>query len=100
MSAEPISPTVATLTWQPPDPENRNGRVRGYSIIRVTLPTGDLHQLMTNNSEMVLEDLHPYTNYFVVIAAKTVSLGPFSPQEFINMPEAGEMITIIIIRFS
>jgi hypothetical protein len=97
VSAEPISPTVAQLTWQPPDPENRNGRVREYSIIRVTLPTGDLHELMTSNSEMVLEDLHPYTNYFVIIAAKTVYLGPFSPQEFINMPEAAPSAPVQII---
>ena len=90
MSADAIPPTTAKLTWQPPDPENRNGHVREYSIIRVTLPNGDLHQLKTNQMNMVLKDLHPYTNYFFIIAAKTVSLGPFSPQVFLNMPEAGK----------
>ena len=89
VTTEVLSPTVARLTWQPPDPENRNGRIREYSIVRVTLPIGILHQLMTSSTEMVLDDLHPYTVYFVVIAARTVSLGPFSHQVFFNTPEAG-----------
>ena len=89
VTAEALSPTVAKFTWQPPDLDSRNGRIREYSIILVTLPQGNLHQLMTINSELVLDNLHPYTEYFVVIAARTISIGPFSPQVFVNTPEAG-----------
>ena len=89
VTAEALTPTVARFTWQPPDLENRNGRIRKYSIILVTLSTGDFHQLVTINSELVLDNLHPYTDHFVVIAARTISIGPFSPQVFVNTPEAG-----------
>ena len=85
-----ISPTVANLSWQPPALENRNGLIREYSIIRVTLPIEDLHHFWTNALHMLFTDLHPYTNYFFVVAAKTVSLGPFSQQVFLDMPESGE----------
>ena len=87
---EALSPTVAKLTWKPPAPEHRNGRVREYSVIRVTLPSGDLQELKINQREIVFNDLHPYTTYFFLVAAKTVSLGPFSPQVFVNMPQTGE----------
>ena len=90
VTAEAISPTLAKLTWEPPDPEHRNGRVQEYAIIRVILHSGELQELVSSNTEMVLEDLHPYTKYFFLVAARTVSLGPFSLQEFLHMPEAGE----------
>lgn len=100
VTAVAMSPTVAKLTWQPPAPEHRNGRVHEYSIIRVTLPNGDLQELKTDKMEIVFKGLRPYTSYFFIIAAKTVSFGPFSPQEFLTMPEAGEHLITLNLSLS
>ena len=90
VTAKALSSTVAKLMWQAPNAESRNGMIREYSVVKVTLPSGDLEELITNETYLDFHRLRPYTNYFFVVAARTVSLGPFSNQTFLSMPEASK----------
>lgn len=100
VTAKALSSTVAKLQWQPPNAENKNGVIREYSVVKVTLPSGDLEELITHETYLDFHRLQPYTNYFFVIAARTIALGPFSKQTFLSMPEASKTFQKLLLRLS
>ena len=44
-----------------------------------------------NSSSFTLEELHPYYEYTISIAAVSVGVGPFTAPERIQMPQAGSV---------
>ena len=89
VTAEAVSPTVFTLTWQPPLAEDVNGVVRRYTVNVTELESGGVEQYFTTELNITVESRHPFYRYRYTVAAETVGLGPFSDPNVIHMPEAG-----------
>ena len=90
ISAIALNATTLNITWQPPDPANQNGIIRSY-VVAVFSPDSDTsQQLESNESHIVLYNLHPFYSYSFFIAAETVGPGPFTEIFSIQMPPAGE----------
>ena len=88
--ATPESPTSATLTWDPPLPENQNGPITGYFINITTVESGYTFVTSSTSTSASLDTLRPFTTYICVIAAQTsVGIGPYSQPITVMTPEAG-----------
>ena len=90
VTAEAITPTVLVLKWQPPLAEDVNGVVRSYAVNITELETGRLNQYLSSDLNITVEMLHPFYRYRYIVAAETISLGPFTDPSVIHMPEAGK----------
>ena len=86
-----IAPNATTLniTWQPPLPTHQNGIVRSYMVTVFSIESETSDQLITDQSYLVLYNLHPFYTYSFIIAAVTVGPGPSSEIFTIQMPSAG-----------
>ena len=73
-----VSSRMSTLSWDPPNYEDRNGVITGY-VINVTNTRRNETLQYTSNTTLTLSTLSPYTTYYCVVAARTsVGTGPFS----------------------
>ena len=92
MTVLPHSVTASslTLTWQPPSVENLNGIIRQYIVQIVETDTGRTLTIASNNTEVTVEDLHPFYIYICRIAAETVELGPYSAPITVQLNEDGK----------
>ncbi len=72
-------PYSILLSWDPPQPEDKNGRIVRYAIDVTRKNTGQNFQLFTTQTSFNIENLVPYTVYTFMIAASTnAGSGPFS----------------------
>ena len=81
------------VMWDPVPEFNRRGIVRAYDItIRPDLPLWPVQSFIDTNGNMFKEigGLQPYTNYSIVMAAKTVAWGNFSEPVLIITGEGGK----------
>ena len=80
------------LSWDPPRPEEQNGVIISYVINVTEAGSGASFQLVAStNTSRVVSNLQPFTTYdFLIAAATTVGLGPFSRLLTIQTPEDGE----------
>ena len=84
-----LNPTSVLISWQPPLPEHRNGIIVGYAVQMIGLNSDDNMDFpLTNDTEMIIEELHPFYAYRFSIAAVTVGLGPFSTAVTQKLPES------------
>jgi receptor-type tyrosine-protein phosphatase Q len=70
-----------TLTWDLPDPSQRNGLITGYNISITSLDSlfEDPQEFFTESRYLTVDSLNPHTDYICIIAANTyVGIGPFS----------------------
>ena len=88
-----ITPNATTLdiTWQPPGLAHQNGIIRGYVLTVFSIEGGTSQQLNSNESHLVIYNLHPFYTYSFHIAAVTVGPGPFSEIFSIQMPPTGKL---------
>ena len=59
-----------------------------YSVSETGITEQVLH--MSAQTNLTLEDLHPFYTYTFIIAAVTIDQGPFSEMFSFQMPQAGE----------
>jgi len=65
--------------WEPPASEEQNGELGEYSIILHVDKEGEFQEHLSEEEFIMLEDLKPYTEYGVMVAASTQEgLGPYS----------------------
>lgn len=76
--------------WEPPPPEHHNGEIREYRINVTEVETGNMLQYTTEDTEIIITDLHPYYRYVCTVTAVTVSEGPYSANITARTHEAGE----------
>lgn len=78
------------LSWDLPRSEDRNGKIIRY-IINVTVDkTGDMIQLFTNQTFVLIDNLQPFTIYICLLAAETQGgIGPFSAAYIVTTPDDG-----------
>ena len=106
-SAATIASDFLTLTWVPPPFEETNGVIQYYSIRVTELETGQLFNLRSNVTNITLTNLHPYYTYQCRIAARTISLGPYSDPITIQLLEEGNAFefctkiqdNVLVIKF-
>ena len=94
-SLEAVNPNSLLLVWLPLTSQFANGIIENY-VIRVyerNAITGvGLRniEVSTNTTHQNIDDLHPYYNYLINLAAETViGIGPFSNDYNITTPEDG-----------
>ena len=80
ISVDVVSSVVISVTWNPPLAQDQNGIIFSYTIWLQEIVTGQttLFEREGHHSQLVIDNLHPYYEYDVSVAAETVELGPFS----------------------
>ena len=91
-----ISSQDLNLTWLPPPFEKQNGLIQYYTIDVTELETGLTNNTNSYLTSVLLENLHPFYNYKIVIRAVTIAPGPISTAYYITMPEAGKLLLVIV----
>ena len=86
MSVTILSPYSLLVSWGPPPIEKQNGQIVFYTVSVMSGVSTDFYEATEHQIE--LEDLHPYFEYDISVAATTVATGPFSSEISVNMPEA------------
>ena len=80
-----------SISWSPPEPQDINGVIRGYTVTLLEMDTLESITDTTNQTSITLSSLIPSFTYVYTVAARTVSLGPASPEMNITMPEDGKL---------
>ena len=92
----PQDPRTLLLTWQPPVDEHGNGIITGYVINITETETETQFQLVTEQTSIIVDSLHPFYTYSCIVAAKTViGIGPFTVEVDVEMPEAGRYCILL-----
>ena len=79
LEAKVVSSRMSTLSWDPPNYEDRNGVITGYVINVTHTRRNETLQYTSNTTALTLSTLSPYTTYYCIVAARTsVGTGPFS----------------------
>jgi len=86
----PQSATLAEINWNPPLLEDQNGIIVSYTLVVTRMDSGSERELRTDNTSIVVVDLHPFSMYQIIIAAETIGLGNFSNPVSFEMPEASK----------
>lgn len=92
LSATSVNATTLLLKWLPPSQEEQNGIIVEYAITLTELSTNTSVDFVSisNSTETVINDLHPYYRYSVRVAAATILSGPLGDAVTIQMPESGK----------
>ena len=97
MEAVSVNSRALSLTWSPPPPEDQNGIIRNYLVNISVVESGEhFHQLTSNATVLVIDELHPYYTYSCIVAALTVGTGPFTEVTTVQLPEDGMLNNIDI----
>ena len=89
LTDEEIGSRTVLLSWEPPEFELRNGRVREY-LIRVTHNRTRLQYTITSSStQYLLQSLLPFHTYIFEVAAVTIGIGPYTNQLIVTLLEDG-----------
>ena len=84
--------------WDPPLADERNGLITEYVLNVTEADSGDIFQLLSPTTMLVVDILQPFTTYYFIIAASTVvGHGPFSTIVTLQMPEDGKKYTIYFL---
>ena len=89
LSGVPVSPTSIHLTWDPPELEHHNGEIDGYLINITEIETGVFTQHFSNQTQITIDNLHPFFTYHCYVTAVTVGEGPYTDLVTVITDEAG-----------
>ena len=79
--------------------DEQNGLITGYIVNVTEANSGEIIQLFSPTTMLVINILKPFTTYYFIIAASTVvGHGPFSMVVTVQMPEDGMLVIVISIR--
>lgn len=90
VTVNPLNATSATVSWSPPPPEHQNGIIQSYTIRVEGVHTQEDFDLSTNSTEVVVGNLRPFYSYRFIVAAITISHGPYSAPITVAMPSQGQ----------
>ena len=84
------------LTWDSIPFENQNGIIR-YYLVNVTEEETNINfELFAYSSNLIVQDLHPYYTYHILVAAFTIDKGPYSMEVIYQLDEDGNMYKNVI----
>ena len=78
-----------SLTWESPPAEHVNGVLRHYTVVYLEQDTSLEFSATSNTTSLQLMDLHPHFTYVMRVRAETVSPGPFSDTQSVQLQEDG-----------
>ena len=79
------------MTWSLPLASERNGDIIGYRAQITEILSSMTITMDTTNTQIMWNDLHPFYEYTVRVAAKTsAGLGTHTQNRSVEMPEACE----------
>ena len=96
VTADEVASMYLTLTWNAPPFEETNGIIRYYMIRVSELETGTSFFVTSNETEVIIPELHPYYTYECNVAAYTIDLGPYSTSITIQLLEEGENTHVLL----
>ena len=89
MNAAASSSRSVSISWSPPQRDQRNGIVL-YYLVTLTSTTGSITRNVSSVQQTVsISGLSPYTDYNCTVQAETIGVGPPSPVVQISTPEDG-----------
>lgn len=88
-SGIPLDSTSIHITWDPPLSDDHNGVIREYRVNVTQIATEYFTQLVTNQTQIIIEDLKPYHIYHCHVSAITVDEGPYTTAITVLTEEAG-----------
>ena len=80
------------ISWSQPPSKEQNGIIRSYIVNIIITKTGQQIQRTTTNTAITAENLHPYYNYRISVAAVTVATGPYSAVHSLQTEQDGKHI--------
>lgn len=89
-SVTAVTSTTLTLAWEPPPLEQINGIIRNYVVTITEIETGRVFTVASNNTQVTVENLHPFYTYACRVAAETIGVGPYSNQILVQLDEEGK----------
>ena len=97
--ARAVSSRMFTLTWYPPNFEDRNGIIIGYTINLTNTRRNDTLLYSSNTTALTLSTLSPYTTYYCTVAARTsIGTGPFTAVLTLLTPQDGKKLYFPIVE--
>ena len=92
VSVSAINSTSLLLVWVAPSMELQNGIIRQYYVNLTSTELGTYTLISVQNTQQTtLNNLNPYYNYQIRVAAFTIGIGPYSTEVTIQLPEAGQL---------
>ena len=85
-----LSSTSLFISWSPPPPETQNGIISEYRVNITESETESVMSLVTFNTQISVQFLHPFYTYMCVVSAVTIAEGPASEEVVIRTPEDGK----------
>ena len=90
LTVSDVRSTSFTLSWLPPEEEDRNGIIESYVVVCLVINTGSSHAVNTSLTVLYLSMLHPYYQYNCSVAAMTiVGAGPNTEPLIVRTLEDG-----------
>ena len=88
LTVRAVNPRTITMSWDPPQPDQRNGIIQRYAVNITTLTDQQtvFHSLLTSTSHTV-DSLRPYSSYSCAVAAETGAGRGSHITQIIHMPE-------------
>lgn len=84
--------TSLTLSWNPPPPQHHNGVITEYLVTVLGLSTLTSTSLTTNDTELTVTGLVPYSGYEVTVAAFTSEgSGPHTDPFLLQTEQDGKL---------
>ena len=85
-----VTALSAVVTWKPPSKSSLNGNLTKYSVILKESDGKDFKYSDINEGETEFQDLKPFTEYLVQVAAcNSAGCGPMSPDLTFTTLQAG-----------
>ncbi len=84
-----LGPSSIHITWDPPAVDDHNGIIREYRVNVTQQNNQFFSQETTNQTQVIIENLDPYTIYHCYIVAITVAEGPYTEVVAVLTEEAG-----------
>lgn len=84
-----LGPTSLFISWSPPSLDTQNGIITEYRVNITELETGNVISLISFNTLISVQFLHPYYTYVCIVSAVTIAEGPPSDVVTITTPEDG-----------
>lgn len=91
MTITPFNQSTIFISWSPPVVSFQNGVIRNYTINVINNETGGSEFFVVNNNKttLIVNNLKPFSVYFISVAASTVGVGPFTAFVSVTLPEGG-----------
>ena len=85
-----VSSRAVSLSWQPPPISTQNGIIQEYKMtVRETRTKAEIY-LKSQTPKMTVDNLHPYFEYQISVAAVTVDVGPYETITITTLQEGNE----------